>query len=1106
MSSSHPLSHCLMESVGALVSPTGVITNLLSLPTPCPWDEDEESLGLEGIKPKLSPVPRRRSSASSDDSFSPLSSSRKVSFADAFGLSLVTVKQFDAWGATAPSGSLESDLNDDKEYYMTPLFTFPQTAENLSQRVYEQKLELESLEMLPGTTTIRGIIRVLNVCFDKMVYVRTSLDSWRSHFDLLAEYVIGSNSGEMDCFSFKLTLVPPFGEEGARVDFCLRCETSVGTFWANNSGENYSLCCCERIKKKPQNEGEIRRKSCLKAISTTFSEPSVTASNNEESPDTYSGKTTDPILLNHKTERLEKEAKELVEEVSRNRSQRSRRRAARLKKVKEHFAKREEETKQRTNIEEKDIKAEAGMQDQAPKQEKTPCSQPLKQTDSSSKKKQPPLIQSAEHLGEPMEIYSQALNPEKPEGTIINSDLSTEDENVELKQSAFSASEVDEDIKHTEELYTKRQSNSQPFHEGQNSEFMSINVEKAWEHFEKDAKLRVNCLPRSHKMKKEDQLCEEGVESKKSLLPPCGFTFGTIIAPLYHHVFKNMEAEKKDSVLRNSQEDLLFKDQEDGSLNAVTSTDIWPESRISIEPRAHGVSERPFEESTDRNSQETVNTTKYNPSDENRRTSVTVDGPQRQKHTDESLKSNEVKHPEVSPRKRKPPLKPCQSLCLFPTEDPKPLVTTDPNLPQKIHPSSNTPVLKSSVLLGNQTNCIGIEKPENQGSTKSQNQEENVSEYSATQFTNELNFEISPGLTEDNTVGTIDEMSFPSESMHTPKGSFQTSEECRSSQNDCVGEISLCAENVQKLEYVVNIQVKMDQEQNANLESAKKLEYNGGIYTIEHGLKYIDDEDDDLDERGPEGEKERGENLPFLERKEDKVISSFHCKTDPECNDEKNKTLDLGIFELLESEDREMFEETAKSWHKSQKCDFQHIGESQALQEEWDFSEFTSIEANLSNDTHNITYVTKSKMEYLVIDEEQVYEETAAFTRDAELSDINHVLENCKDYHEHNVENEANDSVFRDLHIEDDYKEEFNEVSFKSWQESSQKIVSELTGSTQALDVCETIEREGIDVSNKPEDEESWRMTTVVQDVKDYTEQTSEGTWEVTLGSSIYNM
>ncbi len=273
--SSHSVPHCLMESLGVLCSPTGARSNLLSLPASCSWDEDEESLGLEGIKPKSSPIPRRRSSASSDDSLPPPSSSRRVSFADAFGLSLVAVKQFEAWGVTDQSSSLESDLNEDKEYYMVPLFTLPQTSEELALRVHEQKLELESLELLSGTTTLRGIIRVMNISFDKMVFVRTSLDSWKSHFDLLGEYVPGSKNGGMDCFSFKLTMVPPFGEEGARVDFCLRFETSLGTFWANNNEKNYSLFCCEKMKEKPLNESENRRKSCLKTTRWEVTNTSV---------------------------------------------------------------------------------------------------------------------------------------------------------------------------------------------------------------------------------------------------------------------------------------------------------------------------------------------------------------------------------------------------------------------------------------------------------------------------------------------------------------------------------------------------------------------------------------------------------------------------------------------------------------------------------------------------------------------------------------------------------------------------------------------------------------------------------------------------------------
>lgn len=263
------LSLFLMESmVGEEWSSCRDGSNLLGLPGPCPWDDDDEPLGLGGIKPKSSPIPRRRSSVSScsdEDSQPPPSSSRRVSFADAFGLSLVSVKQFDSRDVCGPSDPLESDLNETKEYFLSQLFTLPATPDELIQKVQEQKLELENLELLPGTTTLKGIIRVLNLCFDKLVFIRTSLDCWSSHFDLLAEFVPGSSDGVTDCFSFRLTLVPPFGEQGARVDFCLRYETPFGTFWTNNSGQNYVLFCHEKAKQPGENVKKHKRKSCLKS-------------------------------------------------------------------------------------------------------------------------------------------------------------------------------------------------------------------------------------------------------------------------------------------------------------------------------------------------------------------------------------------------------------------------------------------------------------------------------------------------------------------------------------------------------------------------------------------------------------------------------------------------------------------------------------------------------------------------------------------------------------------------------------------------------------------------------------------------------------------------
>uniref|UniRef100_A0A8C8EE91 Protein phosphatase 1 regulatory subunit 3A n=1 Tax=Otus sunia TaxID=257818 RepID=A0A8C8EE91_9STRI len=236
--------------------------NLLEVPTVNDFSSEDEDVKPD-IKLRFSPLPRRRNSASSEEeeADTPTTITRKVSFADAFGFDLVSVKEFDTWEVpnTGQNDDIEDEVFPQEEYFFSQMFTLPASQEEILQKVREQKVLLESIVFLPGITSMNGIIRVLNVSFEKMVYVRMTLNNWLSYYDILAEFMPNSCGSETDQFCFKLTLVPPYQRDGAKVEFCIRYETSVGTFWANNEDKNYTLICHKKetvpkVDNKPHKE------------------------------------------------------------------------------------------------------------------------------------------------------------------------------------------------------------------------------------------------------------------------------------------------------------------------------------------------------------------------------------------------------------------------------------------------------------------------------------------------------------------------------------------------------------------------------------------------------------------------------------------------------------------------------------------------------------------------------------------------------------------------------------------------------------------------------------------------------------------------------------
>ncbi|XP_005451124.1 uncharacterized protein ppp1r3ab [Oreochromis niloticus] len=494
--------------------------NFLGVPVLSSWDvDDDEGEVVIGIRPKSSPLPRRKSSVSDEDSEPepPMCGSRRVSFADAKGLNLVQVKEFDTWDVPKLPGYDTSDGegNDEDEYILSPLnFSLPLLTEELLTKVQEQKVELEKIELLPGTTIVKGVVRVLNISFTKAIYVRTTLDCWSSHFDLLAEYIPGSSDGLTDCFSFTLTLWPPFRDEGARVDFCLRYETPVGTFWANNANKNYVLSCFRRTKENDQPQKEnVNKKSCLKTASPNTS---VENSSGKESSTqgniaadvSNTGLEGDTLKSrNDQSGISEEHGQKLLIESGVNDSQRSRRKAARMARVRDYFAQRNGDANN-TDRDESPPGVTQAAGEETPKEKHTDVrlfAESNRKPQGSQAKCSEPLLSLSRDMSPALDRTSEG-EPEKSESIALAASVTLAE--------GESATDIQDDLfdnfAQAEQQHTKSQDSSQVADVG------------------------------------HEYISSTAAERNESLVgQTSSFTFGTVVAPLYHQVFGRVGSESQ---------------------------------------------------------------------------------------------------------------------------------------------------------------------------------------------------------------------------------------------------------------------------------------------------------------------------------------------------------------------------------------------------------------------------------------------------------------------------------------------------------------------------------------------------------------------------------
>lgn len=238
---------------------------------------NEKPRGREAfLKPPHSPTLRRRCKSLPTSaerakleiarSRSP-SSQKKVRFADSLGLDLISIKHFNETdmpevperiidkfrkARALHFNNFDKSNTSSQSVFMELLFTNPGSLPDFLDKVKEVKVLLESVQA--DEFSLSGIVRVLNLAFEKKVYLRYTLNNWTTFMDILAFYVPHSSDGLTDKFSFKM-ITPNFMEGGGTLQFAIRYCAGGGEFWDNNNGNNYKVRR-HRFKISPLREWE----------------------------------------------------------------------------------------------------------------------------------------------------------------------------------------------------------------------------------------------------------------------------------------------------------------------------------------------------------------------------------------------------------------------------------------------------------------------------------------------------------------------------------------------------------------------------------------------------------------------------------------------------------------------------------------------------------------------------------------------------------------------------------------------------------------------------------------------------------------------------------
>jgi len=176
---------------------------------------------------------------------------KNVTFADDRNCDLVEVRKFvpssenlDLWSNCEYFQEKRTETKNYKErvitlndLVVTPelalCFTDPYMESRFAENLYNQYVALERCGVRDRTITC--IIVVRNIEYKKRVFVRFTIDMWKSYSDIDGKYIPNSSDGENDRFICSLVL-PKYSSE---LQFAVGYKLSSHEHWDNNGGKNF---------------------------------------------------------------------------------------------------------------------------------------------------------------------------------------------------------------------------------------------------------------------------------------------------------------------------------------------------------------------------------------------------------------------------------------------------------------------------------------------------------------------------------------------------------------------------------------------------------------------------------------------------------------------------------------------------------------------------------------------------------------------------------------------------------------------------------------------------------------------------------------------------